>query len=75
MLSEELDYNTYIKPKTGGLSIDALQTIIFALAISVIVYLFFAIPNQVDGLSMYPNLDDNDILLTNKLIHITIHYY
>ncbi len=57
-------------PKTGGFLIDALQVVVFALAISVVIYLFLAIPNQVDGSSMYPNLHDKEILLTNKLIQI-----
>jgi signal peptidase I len=70
MQTDLLDYNTNIQPKTGGLLIDTLQTIIFALAISIVMYLFIATPNQVDGLSMYPNLHNNDILLTNKFIQI-----
>lgn len=70
MQAKLLDYNPNIKPDSGGLLIDALQTIIFSLSVSVIVYLFFAIPNQVDGLSMSPNLHDNDVLLTNKFIQI-----
>lgn len=64
------NYNTETVPRRGGLLLDALQTIVVALAISVVVYLFLAIPNQVDGLSMYPNLQDKEILLTNKLIQI-----
>lgn len=63
-------YNTTSGPRVGGLLIDALQTIVFALAISVVIYLFFAIPNQVDGQSMQPNLDNAEVLLTNKFIQI-----
>jgi len=62
------NYNTKTNPRVGGLLIDALQIVVFALAISVVVYLFVAIPNQVDGLSMYPNLHNQDILFTNKII-------
>lgn len=56
--------------RPGGLLIDSLQTIVFALACSVVIYLFFAIPNQVDGLSMQPTLENSEILLTNKFIQI-----
>jgi len=57
-------------PKTGGLLVDVLQTIIIALGLSVIIYLFLAIPNQVDGTSMTPTLLDKDVLITNKFIQI-----
>jgi signal peptidase I len=70
MDTDLFDYNYDTTPKTGGLLIESLQIVIFALALSVVVYLFFAIPNQVDGLSMYPNLHDNDVVLTNKFIQI-----
>lgn len=70
MKSRLIDYNTGIKTEAGGLLIDALQTIIFSLAVSVVLYLFLVIPNQVQGLSMYPNLHDRDVLLTNKFIQI-----
>jgi signal peptidase I len=63
-------YNTKVGPKAGGLLIDALQTIVFALGLSVVIYLFLAIPNQVDGLSMMPNLHNGEILITNKFIQI-----
>lgn len=70
-----LKYNTKNNPKTGGilvggLLVESLQVIIYALAMSVVIYLFIAIPNQVEGLSMHPNLDSGDILLTNKFIQI-----
>ena len=56
--------------KPGGLLVEALNTLVFALSISIIVYLFFAIPNQVQGSSMYPFLENNEVLLTNKFIQI-----
>ncbi len=60
----------YKSPQSGGMLIEVLQTVVFALAVSVVVYLFFAIPNQVEGQSMDPNLGDSQILLTNKFIQI-----
>ncbi|MFQ5493103.1 MAG: signal peptidase I [Candidatus Dojkabacteria bacterium] len=52
----------------GGFLIDMIQTVIIALTISVVIYLFIAIPNQIDGQSMEPNFHDQELLLTNKII-------
>lgn len=71
LINDQLNYNTGGLLKPSGSLIDILQTVIFALAISIFVYLFLAIPNQVQGLSMYPTLDDSEILLTNKFIQIS----
>lgn len=71
MRFDEFNYDQNTGGRTGGLLIEALQTVVFALAVSVVVYLFFAIPNQVDGLSMDPTLRDKEILLTNKFLQIT----
>ncbi len=71
MRFDEFNYDENIGGRSGGLLLEALQTIVFALAVSVVIYLFFAIPNQVDGLSMFPNLRDKEILLTNKFLQIT----
>lgn len=70
MKFDEFNYEVNTAGRRGGLLIEALQTIVFALAISVVIYLFFAIPNQVEGLSMYPTLHDREILLTNKFLQI-----
>jgi len=48
--------------------VDIIETLVIALAISVIIYLTIAIPNQVEGQSMEPNFHHNDFLLTNKTI-------
>lgn len=48
--------------------IDLLQTIVVALSICVIVYLFIATPNEVHGQSMEPNFHNGELLLTNKMI-------
>ena len=47
-----------------------MQTIVIALAICVFIYIFLAIPNQVDGQSMEPNFHHNELLFTNKIIQI-----
>jgi signal peptidase I len=56
--------------KSGSLFIDIVQTIVVAMAITVVVYLFIATPHQVDGQSMEPNYQNGDLLLTNKIIQI-----
>lgn len=57
-------------PVAGSGFINFLQTIVIALAIVVILYLFIITPNEVKGESMRETLQDHDILLTNKLVHI-----
>lgn len=47
--------------------VDMLQSVVVALFICIILYLFILTPNQVDGYSMCPNFDDGQLLLTNKL--------
>ncbi|MBL8015172.1 MAG: signal peptidase I [Candidatus Doudnabacteria bacterium] len=56
------------KPKrSGGIVVDMLQSIVVALFICIVLYLFILTPNQVDGYSMCPNFEDAQLLLTNKL--------
>lgn len=45
---------------------DILESIVVALAIFVVVYLFFYQPHQVKGASMEPNFHDGEYILTNK---------
>lgn len=54
--------------KARAFFVDILQTVIIALAISVVVYMFIAIPNQVEGQSMEPNFKNTELLLTNKVV-------
>lgn len=57
------------KEKAGSsLIIDILQSVVIAFFICIIVYLFIATPNQVDGPSMQENFQDDDLLLTNRLV-------
>lgn len=47
-----------------------MQFFVLLLVLLVLVYLFFMIPTQVDGSSMLPTLKNDEILLTNRLVHI-----
>jgi len=51
----------------GGFVLDFIQSIVLALAVFVILYLFVAQPNQVSGSSMLPNFVDKEFLLTEKI--------
>lgn len=53
--------------KVSAFILDLLQTVVLAFAIFLIIYLFLAQPHQVKGESMFPNFNDNEYLLTNKL--------
>lgn len=55
------------KRTTGGLIVDLLQSVVVALFICIVLYLFIITPNQVDGYSMCPNFEDGQLLLTNKI--------
>jgi signal peptidase I len=66
-----MDYQSFdLSERSGGLLVDLLQTVVVALAVSVIAYIFFAVPNEVEGPSMHPTLQNGEILLTNKFIQI-----
>ena len=53
--------------KIGSFVLDTIQTIVVALAIFVVVYLFLFQPNQVKGASMEPNFHDGEYILTDKV--------
>ena len=53
--------------RVGTFFLDVVETIVIALAIFVIAYLFLFQPHQVRGNSMYPNFHDKDYLLTDKV--------
>jgi len=58
--------------KAGSIFLDVIETIVIALAIFVIVYLFLFQPHQVRGNSMFPNFHDGDYILTDKIsYHLT----
>ena len=48
--------------------IDLLESFCIAMAISVIIYYVFLIPNMVEGESMEPNFYDKELLFTDRTI-------
>lgn len=55
--------------RIGILFLDFLQTIVLALAIFMITYLFLVQPHEVKGNSMYPAFLDGERLLTDKITY------
>lgn len=53
--------------RIGAIFLDIIETVVIALAVFVIIYLFLFQPHQVRGNSMYPNFHDADYLLTDKI--------
>jgi len=51
----------------GGFILEFVQSIVLALSVFVLLYLFVAQPNEVKGSSMLPNFVDGEYLLTDKL--------
>jgi signal peptidase I len=47
--------------------VDFAQSIVIALSICIIIYIFLATPNQIEGKSMEPNFSDGQIVLTSKV--------
>ena len=53
--------------KIGTFLLDTVETIVVALAIFVVIYLFLVQPHQVKGNSMFPNFIDGEYILTDKI--------
>lgn len=51
----------------GMFILEFVQSIVLALSVFVLLYLFVAQPNEVKGNSMLPNFEDGQYLLTDKL--------
>jgi len=51
----------------GGVILEFFQSIVLALSVFVLVYLFVAQPNEVKGNSMLPNFTNGEYLLTDKI--------
>ena len=51
----------------GVFFLDIIETVVVALALFVVVYLFLFQPHQVKGNSMYPNFHDGEYILTDKI--------
>jgi len=53
----------------GSFLLEFIQSIVLALSVFVLIYLFVAQPNEVKGSSMFPNFKDKEFLLTDKLTY------
>ena len=53
--------------KIGSFFLDTIETVVIALAIFVVIYLFLIQPHQVKGSSMFPNFIDGEYILTDKI--------
>jgi len=51
----------------GGFFLDIIETVVIALSIFLVVYLFFMQPHQVNGQSMVPTFQNREYLLTDKV--------
>lgn len=56
-----------IVKKIGQFVLETIQTIVLALSVFIICYLFLFAPHQVKGSSMVPNFQDKELILTNKI--------
>lgn len=48
--------------------VNVLQALVIVAFLLILIYLFIATPNQVSGVSMLPNFQDKDLLLTNRMV-------
>lgn len=55
--------------KFGSFILEFVQSIVLALSVFVIMYLFVAQPNEVKGNSMLPNFINGEFLLTDKITY------
>jgi signal peptidase I len=53
--------------KFGEVFLDFIETVVIALSIFLVVYLFFMQPHQVNGQSMMPNFESGEYVLTDKV--------
>ncbi len=51
----------------GSFFLDIIETVVIALSIFLIIYLFVASPHQVNGQSMVPNFQSGDYVLSDKV--------
>ena len=58
---------SHILRSIGQFFLDFIETVVIALAIFVIVYLFLFQPHQVKGSSMYPSFKNGEYILTDKI--------
>jgi signal peptidase I len=55
------------KLRRGILIFDALEPVVLAFAIFMMVYMFLLQPHKVDGNSMFPNFHNQEYILTDKI--------
>ncbi len=55
--------------KLGAFFLDMIETLVIALSIFLVVYLFFMQPHQVNGQSMVPNFQSGEYVLTDKVTY------
>ena len=60
---------SYVIRAVGGFFLDIIETVVIALSIFLIVYLFLMQPHQVNGQSMVPTFQDKEYLLTDKVTY------
>lgn len=65
-----IDKGMILKNRKGIADIvDALQPVVMAFGIFMMIYVFLAQPHKVDGRSMLPNFQDQEYILTDKLTY------
>jgi len=63
------DFVTNILSSAGGFIFESIESVVIALALSVVLYLFLFTPHQVSGRSMYPTYKNEEYLIANKIIY------
>ena len=58
----------FILRKIYEFLLDAVQTILLAASVFLVIYIFIARPFQVSGLSMFPTFKDKEYILTNLIV-------
>lgn len=69
MMSMKNEHDSQLGFSLGSFLLEFIQSIVLALSVFVLLYLFVAQPNEVKGSSMYPNFLDKEFLLTDKLTY------
>ncbi|MCC7289775.1 signal peptidase I [bacterium] len=64
-----LETLTSILAGIGSFIFSSIEAIVVALAISVVLYLFFMTPHEVVGTSMFPTYHNGEHLIANKVIY------
>lgn len=63
----KIDFKSQKGFSIGNFILEFVQSIVLALSVFILIYLFVAQPNEVKGSSMFPNFVDKELLLTDKL--------